>query len=123
MWLITSPILHVAINALILYALTILQPEIAYSGGLTFFITGGVILGVINLLVKPIIKLLSLPLIFLSGGLVLILINVGVLWFLSYFLQVAEFRDVSIYFPNFSTYVIGAIVFGVINWTSSFLIK
>jgi len=39
------------------------------------FVIGGIIVGLINFLVKPLIKLISLPLVFLSGGLFMVVIN------------------------------------------------
>lgn len=123
MGIIFSPLINIAVNSIVLYLLIYFVPEITYTGGFKFFVLGGLILGIINSIVKPIIKIISLPFILISGGLVMILINVGILWFLSYFLDVAQFRDVTLTFPNFSSYVIGAIAFGIINWISNFLIK
>ena len=116
MTLIYKPLIGIVLNGLVLYFLTLVIPEIIYTGGLKFFVLGGIVLGLINSLIRPLIKIVQLPFIFISGGLVLIVVNVGILWFLSYFLAVIEFRDITLAFPNFQTYVIGAIVFGVINW-------
>ena len=123
MGMILHPIIGIVLNGAALYALTSLVPEVTYTGGYQTFILGGLIVGLINSVVKPFIKLLSLPLIFLSGGLFLIVINVGVFWFLSYFLEVAQFRDVTLIFSNTGSYVIGAIVFGALNWAMHLIIK
>lgn len=123
MGFILSPIINIAINGGTLYLLTRLVEDITYTGGFKFFVIGGVVLGVVNLVVRPLLRIVSLPFIFLTGGLFMIVINVVILWFLSYFISVAEFRDVTLVFQNTSSYVIGAIVFGVINWTSSLIIK
>ena len=42
----------------------------------------GLVLGVINALMKPLVKLLSFPLLILTAGLFGIVINLGMLWFL-----------------------------------------
>jgi putative membrane protein len=123
MGFILSPIINIAINGGTLYLLTRLVEDITYTGGFKFFVIGGVVLGVVNLVVRPLLRIVSLPFIFLTGGLFMIVINVVILWFLSYFLSIAEFREVTLVFQNTSSYVIGAIVFGVINWTSSLIIK
>lgn len=120
---ILSPIINIVINGAGLYLLTYLVPDISYTGGLVFFVLGGIILGIINSIIRPIIKIISLPFILISGGLFMIAANMGILWFLSYFFTVAAFRDVTLVFPNWSSYVIGAIVFGIINWISNFIIK
>lgn len=123
MGFILSPIINIAINGGTLYLLTRLVEDITYTGGFKFFVIGGVVLGVVNLVVRPLLRIVSLPFMFLTGGLFMIVINVVILWFLSYFLSIAEFREVTLVFQNTSSYVIGAIVFGVINWTSSLIIK
>lgn len=121
--IITKPIWGVLMNAFVLWVLVLTVPDVQYSGGMQLFILGGVILGLVNFLMKPVIKLLSLPLVVVSGGLFLIVINMFVLWFLSYFFSVIEFREVTLVFPNIAAYVIGAIVFGLTNWILNLLIK
>lgn len=116
MGLLLKPFVGILANGFALYLVIELVEGITYTGGFLFFVVAGIVLGLVNLIVKPIIKIVSLPFIFITGGLFLIVINVGVLWFFTYFLGVAEFRDLSLDFQNFSSYVIGAVVFGIINW-------
>ncbi len=116
MGILMKPFMGVFINALTLFFLARLVEGVSYTGGLRFLVLGGVLVGIINFFVKPILKLIALPVIALTGGIFLIVINVGLLWFLSYFFSIAQFQDVSLTFSNFESYVIGAIVFGVINW-------
>lgn len=120
---ITKPIWSILLNAFVLWFLTLVVTDIQYTGGLHFFVLGGVVLGLVNFFMKPLIKVLSLPFVILSGGLFLIVINMFVLWFLSYFIGIIEFRDVTFVFPNWATYVIGAIVFGITNWLLNLIIK
>ena len=116
MGLLMKPFIGILANGFAIYLVTRMVDGVSYEGGLMFFVVAGVVLGLINLIVKPIIKIVSLPFIFITGGLFLVVINVGVLWFFQYFLEVAEFRNLALDFQNFSSYVIGAIVFGIINW-------
>lgn len=118
-----KPILGVLLNGASLYALTYFVDEITYTGGLTFFVVGGVLMWLLNAIVKPLLKILSMPLIFLSAGVFLIVINIAILWFFSYFLDIAAFRETSLVFENMGSYVIGAIVFGLINWALDLFIK
>lgn len=120
---ILKPIFSILLNAAALFLLLKVVPEITYSGGLWFFAIAGLVLGVLNSFVRPILKLLSLPLVFLTGGLFLIVINGFILWFLSYFLGILNFYDVALVFPDFSSYVIGAIVFGLINFVLNLFFK
>lgn len=121
MSLVFKPIFRIALNAGILYLLMELVPSIVYMGGWKFFLIGGVVLGLINLLLKPLMKLLSLPMVIITGGLFLIVINMAVLWFLQYFISVIQFEGVILAFPTFSSYAIGAVVFGLINWAAGLL--
>lgn len=116
MGILMKPFMGVFINGLALFFLTKVIDGILYTGGLKFFVLGGVVLGLINFFIKPLLKLLALPVIVMTGGVFLIVINVGVLFFLSYFFRVLQFQDVTMTFSNFESYVIGAVVFGVINW-------
>ena len=118
-----SPLINIVINGGAFYLLTQVVEGISYTGGFKFFLLCGIVLGLINLLIRPLIQIISLPFLFISGALFMVAANVGILRFLSYFFSVAEFRDVTLTFPNWSTYVIGAIVFGIINWAANFIIK
>lgn len=119
MSLLFKPFISILVNGIALHFATKFVDGMTYSGGLKFLVIAGALLGLINFVVKPIIKLISLPLVILSGGLFLIVINAGILWFLEYFLSVLQFQDVAISFENWQSYVIGAIVFGIINWIIS----
>jgi len=116
-------ILGVFLNGAALYALLMFVEEIGYTGGWAFFVVGGIVMGILNGIAKPVLKLISIPFIFITGGLFLIAINAGLLWFLSYFLDVIQFREVSLTFPNLGSYAIGALVFGLINWAEHLVIK
>ncbi len=121
MGIITKPLFGIALNAVVLYLLIMAVPEIIYTGGYKFFIIGGLFLGIVNLIVKPIIKVLSLPVVIITGGVFLVIINIGVLWLLKYSISVIQFQDVTLSFPNWAAYVIGAVVFGIINWIAHLL--
>jgi putative membrane protein len=113
----------IVLNGIALYALLMFMPEIGYRGGWTFFVVGGILMAILNGIIKPLIKIFALPVIVLTGGLFLIVINAGLLWFLSYFFEIAQFRDLALIFPNLGSYAIGALVFGVINWIEHLIIK
>ncbi len=121
MSLILKPIFRIVLNGGILYLLTQLVTTISFTGGWKFFVIGGVVLGLINMIIKPLIKLLSFPAMIITGGLFLIVINVAVLWILQYFISVIQFQNVTLVFPTFASYAIGAVVFGLINWAAGLI--
>ena len=116
MGLLLKPFIGMLANGFAIYIVTRMLEGVTYSGGFLFFIFAGIVLGLVNLIVKPILKIVSLPFIFITGGLFLVVINVAVLWFFQYFLEVAAFRDLALHFDGFSSYILGAFVFGIINW-------
>lgn len=54
-------------------------PGFIFDGTIIDLLIAGIILGIINALVKPVVKLLALPVIFLTLGLFSIVINVALL--------------------------------------------
>lgn len=117
-----KPVFGTIVNAIALFLLADIVSGIEYTGGLKFLVLGGFFLTIINLTLKPILKLLSLPIVVMTGGLVYIVINVVILWFMGYFFDVLAFQDVSLVFQSFESYVIGALVFGVLNWAQSLIL-
>jgi len=113
----------ILLNALALYLVFLVVDVVDYSQNFKFFLIAGCFLGVINGLVKPAIKLIALPLIIVSGGVLLILINFMVLWLLVQFIAYLNLPDVTLVFPNTLSYVISAIVFGIINWAENLFHK
>jgi len=61
--------------------------SIEWFGDFWYLLLAGAVIGVINGIVKPILKLLSLPLIILTAGLFSTVINVGLVWFADYLLD------------------------------------
>ncbi len=110
----------VLINAFALYVLTRYVDGVTFSGGVQFFVLGGVVLGILNAFVKPVLKMIPFPIPF-GGSVFTLLINGGLLWFLSYFLEVMAFSDVSVDFSSFSSYFVAALILGVINLVISLI--
>jgi|TARA_B100001971_G_C18255142_1_gene581452 putative membrane protein len=55
---------------------------VEFTGSLQTLLAAGLILGLINLFIKPVIKLVSLPIRLLTFGLFGIIINMAMLWIL-----------------------------------------
>ena len=67
-------------NSLALYAAAYLVPGFVVSGGAREYLLAGVLLGILNFAIKPILKVISTPLIILTLGLWTIVINALMLW-------------------------------------------
>ncbi len=70
-------------NILGLYLAHLWIAGFAVSGGWWGYLIAGLVLGILNLIVRPILKIISAPLILISLGLFLIVINAIILWLAS----------------------------------------
>lgn len=121
MGFIISPLISIGLNSITLYVITKFVDGVTFTGGIKFFILGGAIIGLLNFILKPILKLAILPILIISGGLFFMIVNGILLWSLTYILNYLNFSGVSITFPNLGSYVIGAVVFGIVNWLVNLL--
>ncbi|MEU3947322.1 phage holin family protein [Streptomyces sp. NPDC029526] len=71
------------------------------------------IFGVVNVLVKPVVQLLSLPLLILTLGLFTLVVNALMLLLTSW---LAEVVDLSFHVEGFWTAVLGGLIISVVSW-------
>lgn len=116
-------LIGIVLNGLALFAMTKLVTDIQYTGGFMFFLLGGIIIGVLNTFVKPLMKLLSFPLVLLTAGLFSFVINVIIFWLTIKVLNGIHFSGVTVTVGSLLTYIIAAFVFGLINWVLHILIR
>lgn len=107
-------ILRIFINALALYIASYYIPGISYEGGLEILIIGGIILGLLNAIVKPVMVILSCPLILLTLGLFYIVINTIILY-------IASILMTGYSIHSFISAIGGSLVISVVNWLLSWL--
>lgn len=72
-------LVNILVSAAALWAADYLLAGFAVVGGVQGYLIAGVVLGLLNALVRPLVKLVSLPLIILTLGLFTIVINAGML--------------------------------------------
>ncbi len=113
----------VAVNMGALWMTALLIDKFNFTGGIPFLLIAGAVLGLLNVLVKPVIKLLSFPAIFISAGLFLIIINAVMLGILDYVLDVLDFSGIDLQVEGALTYLWAAIIFGLVNWLEHWLLK
>ncbi|WP_330184672.1 phage holin family protein [Nocardia sp. NBC_01503] len=78
-----------------------------------------VIFTIVNALVKPLVKLLSLPLVVLTLGLFLLVINALMLWLTS---KITEHTDYQLHVNGFWAAIWGAIIITLVNWVLGILV-
>ncbi|TLF75278.1 phage holin family protein [Nocardia cyriacigeorgica] len=73
----------------------------------------------VNALVKPIVQLLSLPLVIVTLGLFLLVVNALMLWLTAW---ITEFTDYGLRIDGFWAAFWGAIIVTVVNWLLGVLV-
>jgi putative membrane protein len=77
------------------------------------------IFGVVNLLVKPVVQLLTLPLFILTLGLITLVVNALMLLLTSW---IAGQLDLSFHVEGFWTAVLGGLVIAVVSWALNLIL-
>lgn len=116
-------IIGIVLNGLALFAVTYFLPEVQYTGGIKFFVIGGLIIGILNTFIKPLMKLLSFPFLIMTVGLFAIVINAIIFWLTVKLVNVIHISDVTMAVSGVGTYIIAALVFGIVNWLIHIIIK
>ena len=103
-------LLQIALNGAAVLVAAYLVPGITYTGSLPALLLVGLVVGLINLIVKPIVTAFSFPLIVLTLGLFYLLINGMMLylaaWLLPHHLQV----------NGCGAAILGGLVVALVNW-------
>jgi len=73
-------IISILANIVGLYLAQMWVAGFSVKGGWEGYFVAGIVIGILNLIVKPILKIISAPLIIISLGLFLIVINAIMLW-------------------------------------------
>jgi putative membrane protein len=100
-------------NAVALYVAVAAVGDATLAGWTSLLVAAGVF-GVVNTVVKPIVKLLSLPLIIVTVGIALFFVNVLMLW-------ITDELVGGIHFDGFVALVTGSIVIWVVNMVLTWL--
>ena len=102
----------VALNALALWIANVLWDSVDIHGFWAYAI-GAVVLGIANAVIKPILAILTLPLIILTLGLFYLVINIAMV-------ALAEWIAPNFSIDGFWTYVGVVIVVWLVNWVGGY---
>jgi putative membrane protein len=102
------------LNALALLAVAYLMPSIEVSGFMSALIAAAVI-GLVNVLIRPVLILLTLPVTVLTLGLFILVINGLLFYFVGHVLQ-------GFHVQSLFSGIIGAILYSIISWLLTSLI-
>lgn len=101
-------LIRVLANALAILAAAYVLPGIEVSGGMAL-LAAGLVLALINAVVRPILLLLTLPITLVTLGLFLFVLNAFCLWLTS---ELVKGFEVHGFWPA----VFGALVVSVVSW-------
>jgi putative membrane protein len=109
-------LLQILLNGLGVMLAAYIVPGVEYTGSPAYLLLVGLVIGLINLLVRPLVTLLSLPALVLTLGLFYLLIN-GALFYLAAWLLDGLTVDGCL--PA----VLGGLVLAVFNWLMRGIVK
>jgi putative membrane protein len=103
---------RLVVNAAALWAATRIVPGVVYVGGWAPFVGVALVFGFVNAFIRPLTKLLALPLIIVTLGLFSLVINALMLWLTSALSHVFGFGfDVQGFWPA----LLGALVVSIVS--------
>ena len=102
-------LLQIVLSGLAVLLVARIVPGIHYEGDWLYLILTGVVVGLLNLTVKPLVTVLSLPFIVLSLGLFFIVINAFVLYVASGLLS-------GLTIDGCGSALLGGLVIALFNW-------
>lgn len=112
----------IVLNGAALYAVLYLLPAMTYTGGVRFFVLGGVVMGLLNTIVRPVLKVITLPLHFLTMGLSLIVVNGIIFWIFQIIIATIAVQGITLQVPGVVDYLFAGFLFGIINWIAHLII-
>lgn len=111
-----SIIIRILANSLAILIAARLIPGFVFSGDILNLLIAGAVIGLINSIVKPVLQILSFPIIFLTLGLFNLLINIFLLFLAARFLP-------DLHIQTFWAAFWGVIIISFTNYLISYLSK
>lgn len=116
----TKFFLRWAINAIALYVAVTFVSGINYDGSWTGLLWLALIFGLLNALVRPIVKLLAFPLLILTLGLFTIIINTFMLMLTSW---IGQSFNLGLSVDGFWSALLGSIVISLVSVVLSLILR
>lgn len=116
----TKFLIRWAINAIALYVAVQIVPGIQFSGVWTGILWLALIFGLLNALVRPLLRFLTCPLIILTLGLFSILINTALLLLTS---AIAQSFSIGFTVDGFWQAVLGSLVISFVSVVMSLILR
>ena len=102
-------LLQIVLNGVAVLIAAYLVPGISYNGSLFYLLLVGLVIGLINLIVKPIVTFFSFPLIVVTLGLFYLVINGLMLYLAAWLLK-------GLTVQGCGAAILGGLVIAIFNW-------
>ena len=116
MWLIW----RLLINAAALWIATEVVPGISFDGDWRLLFAVALVFGVLNVSVRPLLKLLTLPFLILTLGLFIFVVNALMLWLTGF---ISDTFDLGFHVDGFGAAFVGALVVTVVSFVLSLFVR
>ncbi|MGZ5378819.1 MAG: phage holin family protein [Mycobacterium sp.] len=122
-----SFLLRAALTGFALWVVTLIVPGISFVGGdstlqeVGIIFVVGIVFGLVNAIIKPIVQFISIPLYILTLGLIHIVINALMLWITSWLTE--NTTHWGLFIDDFWwTAIWAAIVLSIVSWLLSLVV-
>ncbi len=105
-------LVRLLVNAAALWVATRLVPGVTYSGEVLPFLGVAIVFGIVNSFIRPVAKLLTLPLIILTLGIFALVVNGLMLWLTS---SLSESLGLGFHVSGFWAALFGSLVVSIVS--------
>lgn len=105
-------LLRLLATATALWVAVLIVPGITYTGGVLGLLVVALVFGLVNAIVRPVLKLLTCPLVILTLGLFVFVLNALMLWLTS---ELALALGIGFDVDGFLAALLGAIIVGIVS--------
>jgi len=113
-------LIRLIITAVALWAAVAIVPGITFTGGWISLLVVALIFGLVNAFVRPLLKLLTCPLILLTLGLFIFVINALMLWLTS---SLSRSLGLGFHVDGFASAFWGALVVSIVSVLLSIFVR
>jgi putative membrane protein len=105
-------VLRLLATAAALWVAVVLVPGITYTGDLLGILGVALVFGIVNAVIRPILKVLTCPLVVLTLGLFVFILNAFLLWLTS---ELAQAFGLGFDVDGFFAAFVGAVIVGIVS--------
>ncbi len=105
-------LLRLLATAAALWVAVVLIPGISYTGGALGLLGVALVFGFVNAVIRPVLKVLTCPLVVLTLGLFVFVLNAFLLWLTS---EIAQAFGIGFDVDGFIAALVGALIVGIVS--------